>query len=127
MSNVKTNMKQPWMIRRVIYLITSAAMLALTAFGVITVEQGDEMLNTFMQVVLPTLSAVVSGMAATKTTQASDAGHGDVEIDKRLSVIENSLNSPQTVPAETLPDEEVETTQVVSPFEDTKYTPVYNV
>lgn len=116
MNNAKSAVRQPWFVRRITYLITSLLLLVLAAFGIITVDQSDQFLDIVMQVVLPVVSASVTGMAATKTTETADLPKGHVELNDRLKVIENAIAAPATTPAE---DMEEDTTVE-------KYTSVYD-
>lgn len=116
MNNAKNAVRQPWFIRRIIYLITSILLLVLAAFGIITVDQSDQFLDIVMQVALPVASASITGMAATKATETADLPKGHVNINDRLKVIENAIASPATTPAEDL--EEDTTVE--------KYTSVYD-
>ena len=116
MNNAKSNVKQPWFVRRITYLITSLLLLVLATFGIINVDQSDQFLDVVMQVVLPVVSAATTGMAATKANETSDLPKGHTELNDRLKVIENAIAAPATTPAE---DMEEDTTVE-------KYTSVYD-
>lgn len=94
--------KEPWVIRKLLYYGTALLMTVLAAFGIVTVQQGDEITNALMQVAIPVFGLFTTAMAGAKTTRDSDITGQDVAINERLSTIESAIAAPASTPAEDL-------------------------
>ena len=95
---MKNNLKQPWVIRKLAYLATSIVMVALVVFGVIDSSKADSATATVMDVILPLLAVITTGMAAHKTDSTSDSTVSADDVINKIKRLENSLLSPAGYP-----------------------------
>lgn len=101
---MKNSFREPWFIRRALYLVISAVLLVLSGIGIVQAEQIDSLTATLSTTLGTLLGAFGTGLAATKTNRGSDstATYADLEtrveqnekIDSRLKVIESAIASP---------------------------------
>ena len=101
---MKNSFREPWFIRRALYLVISAVLLVLSGIGIVQAEQIDSLTATLSTTLGTLLGAFGTGLAATKTNRGADstATYADLEtrveqnnkIDSRLKVIESAIASP---------------------------------
>lgn len=101
---MKNSFREPWFIRRALYLVISAVLLVLSGIGIVQAEQIDSLTATLSTTLGTLLGALGTGIAATKTNRGSDstATYADLDtrveqnekIDSRLKIIESAIASP---------------------------------
>lgn len=73
--------KQPWFIRKIIYYVSAIIFLILAAMGIISEEQGEQLLTTLNSEIVPIIASILVTLAGSK---AVDPTHFQVRPSSEL-------------------------------------------
>lgn len=90
---MSTHFREPWFIRRAMYLAVSVIMLVLTGVGVVSVEQGDKIIEQILSISTPIIAFIATAVAAKNTDRSSDV-RNTKKLEKKIDQLAGALQSP---------------------------------